>query len=187
MKKAVILHGTDASPDSNWFMWLKAALEERGYEVWVPLLPGNHTPNRTVYNDFLFGQNWDFSDNLLIGHSSGAVSVLNLLMDERCPRTKASVLVSVWESTEDTPLNPEPFVHLFPVGGFDYQLIGEKTGQLLFVHGDDDPYCPLEQAQWMAERTHSDLVVVPEGHHLGESASGRLPILLEALELRDLL
>ena len=186
MKKAVILHGTDGAPEHNWFPWLKAELEKRGYEVWVPLLPDNHTPNRNTYNDFLFSFGWDFSDNLVIGHSSGAVEVLNMLMDSRSTRIKAAVLVGVWESTEDTPLDPEQFVNLFPPGGFDYSVIKEKTGSLLFVHGQDDPFCPVEQAEWMAERTGSDIVLVPEGHHLG-SKFDRLPVLLEALELRDLL
>lgn len=186
MKKVVILHGTDGKPEDNWFPWIKDELESHGYEVWVPLLPGNSAPNRNVYNDFLFGKGWDFTDNLIIGHSSGAVSVLNLVMDKRCPRIKAGVLVGIWESTEETPLNPEPFVNLFPPNGFDYEVIAEKTGQLVFLHGDDDPFCPLEQARWMAERTHSDLIVVPEGHHLG-SKFDRLPILMEALDLRDLL
>ncbi len=155
--------------------------------MWVPLLPDNHSPNRYTYNDFLFGSSHDFNDSLLIGHSSGAVSVLNMLMDPRCPHIRAGVIVSAWANNEETDLDAEQFKYLFPPNGFDFSLIKEKAGSLLFVHGTDDPYCPLEQAQWLAERTGSDLVTVPEGRHLGESTSGRLPVLLEAIEIRDLL
>ena len=103
MKRAIILHGTDGSPDSNWFPWLKEVLETHGYEVWMPELPYNHTPNRQVYNDFLFGSDWDFADNLLIGHSSGAVEVMNLLMDERCPHIRSGIMVGAWASNDIEP------------------------------------------------------------------------------------
>jgi predicted alpha/beta hydrolase family esterase len=104
MKRAVILHGTNASPEKNWFPWLKKYLEQRGYQVWVPLLPNNDVPNRFTYNDFLFNSDWDFTDNLVIGHSSGAVSVLNLISDNRCPKISTAVMVGVWTDNAGTHL-----------------------------------------------------------------------------------
>lgn len=115
-KRAVILHGTDGKPDSKWFMWLKGKLEAEGYKVWVPGLPENHTPNRETYNNFLFGQGWDFTDNIVVGHSSGAVGVMNLLMDERCPKVKMAVMVGAWAG--GLPMGYEKgntqFVNLIP-------------------------------------------------------------------------
>ncbi len=184
MKKAVILHGTDGSPEHNWFPWLKLELEKRGYEVWIPELPGNHTPDRQVYNDFLFSHGWDFSDNLIVGHSSGAVSTLNLLADERCPHIKTGVLIGAWSHMEDTDLDREQFKDLFPPDGFDFATIKQNADHLLFIHGDDDPYCPLAQAQWLAEQTGSEIIIVPHGGHLG-SKYPQLPELTGALESRN--
>ena len=180
MKRAVILHGTDAGPDTNWFPWLKQWLESKDYQVWVPDLPGKHTPNRQVYNNFLLGSDWDFKDNLVIGHSSGAVSVLNLLMDERCPKINTGVLVGAWSDTDSTVLPNEQFKHLFP-DSFDFTKIKSKADTLLFVHGSDDPYCPLEQAKWLANQTASEIVVIPGGHHLGSTRTPEFPELTEIL------
>jgi predicted alpha/beta hydrolase family esterase len=169
MKGAVILHGTDGNPEMNWFPWLKSKLEAAGYKVWAPLLPGNHTPNREVYNDFLLGQDWDFADNIVIGHSSGAVEVLNLLMDKRCPKIKFGVMVGAWKG--DIPKGYDDdntqFDDLFPPKGFDFIRIKQNAGTLAFLHGDNDPYCPLEQAKHLAEKLDAPLVIVPNGHHLG--------------------
>ena len=175
MKRAVILHGTDGNPEANWFPWLKAKLEEQGYEVWVPELPGNHTPNRQVYNDFLLSSGWDFMDNIVVGHSSGAVQILNLLMDERCPRIRLGVMVGAWAGMEgaDTErmkaagLDPEQFKDTFPPEGFDFERIKSQADRLAFVHGDNDPYCPLEQARYLAEKLDAEITIIPKGHHLG--------------------
>lgn len=169
MKRAVILHGTDGEPGMNWFPWLKGKLEKAGYDVWAPPLPGNHTPNREVYGDFLFGQGWDFADNIVVGHSSGAVEVLNLLMDERFPKIKLGVMVGAWKG--DIPKGYEEdntqFANLFPPEGFNFARIKQNADKLAFLHGDDDPYCPLEQAKYLAEKLDAPLTVVPNGHHLG--------------------
>jgi predicted alpha/beta hydrolase family esterase len=169
VKRAVILHGTDGKPDMNWFPWLRGKLEAAGYKVWAPLLPENHKPSREVYNDFLFGQGWDFADNIVVGHSSGAVSVLNLLMDRRCPKIKLGVMVGAWAG--DVPRGYEEdstqFKDLFPSEGFDFARIKKNADKLTFLHGDDDPYCPLEQAKYLAEKLDAPITVVPNGHHLG--------------------
>ncbi len=186
VKQALILHGTDGKPDSNWFMWLKNLLEARGYDVWVPLLPENHTPNRRTYNEFIFSSGKDFSDGIVVGHSSGAVSVLNMLMDPRCPKVRAAVMVGAWAHNEGTDLDREQFKDLFPEKGFDFEAIRSKAEHMLFLHGDDDPYCPIEQARWLAEQLQADIVVVPGGHHLGAKYN-ELPVLLESLEQRIML
>lgn len=168
MKRVVILHGTDGNPDSNWFPWLKAKLEEQGYEVWAPLLPDNHAPNRKTYNDFLLSGTWDFTDNIVIGHSSGAVSVLNLLMDERCPKIKLGVMVSAWAvGTPGGYDSDAQFTNLFPPAGFDFATIKQHADKLAFLHSDDDPYCPLEQAQYLAKQLDAPLTIKHEGHHIG--------------------
>lgn len=181
-KRAVILHGTDGTPDSNWFSWLKEKLEERGYEVWVPLLPNNHAPDREVYNDFLFDNGWDFEDNIVIGHSSGAVSVLNLLMDERCPKIKLGGMVSVWAHGTPAGMVDEQFVNLFPKGSFDFETIRSKADKLVFLHSRDDPYCPLEQAEYLAKKLDGPLTVIENGGHLGDKFQ-QFPQLWQTIEL----
>jgi predicted alpha/beta hydrolase family esterase len=201
-KRAVLLHGTDGLPQENWLPWLKQQLEELGYTVWVPLLPENHSPDRHRYNDFLFNSDWDFTNSLVIGHSSGAVSILNLLEDERCPHVKTGVLAGAWARLDEADLTEgikavfgsaeevyERFKGLFPPGGFDFKTITSRVNELLFVHSDNDPYCPLDQAKWLAKQTGSELVVVPGGQHFSASidpAFTTFTELLETLKARQL-
>jgi predicted alpha/beta hydrolase family esterase len=182
MKRAIILHGTDAGPDWNWFPWLQAKLEAEGYEVWVPLLPENHTPNREVYADFLLGSGFDFADAIVVGHSSGAVEVLNILDDERFPKLKLAALVGAWAGGKPEGFDSnEQFENLFPIGGFKFAGMKQKADNIAFLHGDDDPYCPLEQAQYLAEQLDASITIVPGGKHLGK-AYPELPELWEIVE-----
>lgn len=187
MKRAVILHGTDASPDINWFPWLKEKLEADGYKVWAPLLPENHTPNKEIYNNFLFGSNWDFTDNVVIGHSSGAVEVLNLLMDDRCPKIRLGIMIGAWAGgPPDNWEDISQFDHLFPENGFDFEKIKNNAGRLEFVHGDNDIYCPVSQAKWLAGKTNSEIHLIPNGGHLGNKFK-ELPIVWDLISARNLL
>lgn len=187
MKRVVILHGTDACPHLHWFQWLKAKLKIAGYKVWIPILPNNHNPNRETYNNFILGKDKDYTGDIFIGHSSGGVAILNLLMDERMPKIKLGIIIGAWDHMEDTDLDQEQFKDLFPKKGFDFETIKSKANELLFIHGEDDPYCPLEQAKWLAEKCNAKLIVVPKGHHLGVSRTPEFPELLAELKKRSIL
>ncbi|TAH35161.1 hypothetical protein EYC59_02435 [Candidatus Saccharibacteria bacterium] len=169
MKTAVILHGTDGSPEENWFPWLKAKFEAEGYDVWVPQLPECHTPNRDIYNNFLLETGRDLTGAIVVGHSSGAVEVLNLLMDKRCPKIHLGVMVGAWAGglPKGYPEDGHQFDHLFPRWGFRWRRIRSKADKLAFLHGNDDPYCPIEQAESLATLTRGSLTIVPNGGHLG--------------------
>lgn len=182
MKRAVILHGTDGNPEENWFPWLKGKLELKGYEVWVPQLPDCHTPNRDTYADFLLDSDFDFTDAVVIGHSSGAVEVLNILDDERFPKLKLAVMVGAWAGGKPNGYDTnEQFEYLFPPNGFDFAKMKQKAEKIEFLHGSDDPFCPLSQAEFLADNLNAPLTVVADGHHLG-SRFRELPQLWEMME-----
>lgn len=183
MSNILILHGTDGSPESNWFMWLKGILIGQGHTVWLPQLPGADKPNAKVYTDFLLA-NKNFSydeDTILIGHSSGAVEILQLLQHLPTKSViKAAVLVSAFKDDLDwdvlTGLFEEPL---------DYKVIQSHCKHFMFIHSDDDPYCPIEHAEYLAKETKGELAIFEgQGHfntELGPQYK-QFPELLEVLE-----
>ena len=187
MKRALVLHSTGSNPSAVWYPWLKAELEQRGYDVFAPLLPDSDRPNRQTYEQFLRDSGWDFTDNLVVGHSSGATTALNLLLSDWFPPMKATVLVGTFLNEKLTkPLEDFPqgiFDGLF-VEAFDPDKLSQKSPAFYFVHGSNDPYCDIDDARQLCDQLEGTFIEIENGHHLG-GASGvkELPELISALEV----
>src|ERR1700741_2611452 len=158
--KAVILHGTNADHSLHWFTWLQQQLKNDGVESWVPDLPDAHKPDLAKYNSFLVGSGWDFSDNLMVGHSSGAVAILGLLesfTDDTVIDT--AILVGAfkgslgWESLSNLDVS------------HDYEKIKRRAKRFIVIHSDNDPYCPLDGAKWIAEQLDAEFILIPNSGH----------------------
>jgi uncharacterized protein len=186
-KRAIILHGTMGSPESNWFRWLEAVLVGRGYEVWLPTLPDAEQPSLREWADFI-AANTPFpldDHSLIIGHSSGAVLAL-ILAQEAAQPIGAIVAVSIFR---DNVIQWQPNNRLFDVS-FDFPRIQTGVRKLLFIHSDNDPYGSLEKTEQLADSCAAELVVVSgEGHfNLDQSPAYKtFPKLLELLGERQLL
>lgn len=193
MKRALILHGTNGRPNDHWLPWLRANLEAGGYEVVAPQLPACHTPDKRVYNDFIRNLGIDFSDSLLIGHSSGATAALNLLSEDWFPKVRTTALVGLFLNEKLTKsvdwYQAGQFDGLFPESGFDPELLKRKSGQFVCVHGDDDPYCDYGDAQRFAASVGAQLITIKGGKHLSSSSGGitELPQLTDVLRSHGLL
>jgi predicted alpha/beta hydrolase family esterase len=183
MKNALILHGTDGNSQQNWFDWLRQELEERNWQVWVPNLPDASTPNIERYNTFLLKENtWEFNnESVLIGHSSGAVAILGLL--QVLPGdVNVSTCYLVGAFKDD--LNWEALKGLF-TKPFDFAKIKTKADKFSFIHSDNDPYCPLEHAQFLAHELDGELIVQPGQKHFSIGSAGeqyaQFPFLLRKI------
>ena len=163
MKNTLILHGTNNNSQGNWFPWLKKELEKLDYLVWAPDLPESDTPNTKQYNKFLLKENdWQFNqDSLLVGHSSGAMTILGLL--QALPKNTTVGTCILVGSFKD-PLETDFLKGLFEVP-FDFKLIRSKAKKFIFIHSNNDPYCPLDHAQFLAKQLGGELKIFKgQGH-----------------------
>lgn len=187
MKTAIILHGTLGSPQGNWFQWLKKELESRGLTVWLPELPNASQPSLNAWAKFV-QKECPFiinKDTLIVGHSSGAILALVIAQKNMEP-IGGIVAVSVFH---DNSLKWEPNNELFDVN-FEWDTIHANTKKLLFVHSDNDPYVPLEQARFVANNCQAEIVVLPEQGHFNLEKNElyrEFPKLVELMELSGLL
>lgn len=181
--KFLILHGTSASHKSNWFPWLKEQLEELGHEVWTPDLPDADRPNIPKYNGLLLNQDFDYSNSVIIGHSSGAVAIFGLLgaLPENV-KINAAILVGAFTKRMTESPSWEMLKELFDVP-FDYQGIRQKSKKFIFVHSDDDPYCPIEQAEFLSEKLEGEMHRFTGMGHFSKALNPRFDEFPELLDI----
>jgi len=144
-------------------MWLKGVLIGKGHEVWLPQLPDCDTPSTITYNKFLLS-NPHFKideDTVLIGHSSGAVAILNLLQNlPRDVTIQSAVLVSAFR--DDLGMNSLDGLFVEPL---DFDKIKQSCSDFTFIQSNDDPYCPLEHAEYLAAKTDGELILFEDQGH----------------------
>ncbi len=178
-KKAVILHGTNSTSQNGWFPWTKGELEKLGYEVWVPDLPGAKAPNIERYNKFLLSSGWDFRGNLIIGHSSGSVAILGLL--QTLPediKADTAILVGTFRGNLSRKDLKDVDIK------FDYAKIRAKAKKFIVIHSDNDPYCPLDGAKWIAKQLAAEFILLPGQQHFSSHIDPkykRFPKLIEII------
>jgi len=164
MHKAFIFHGTGASKNDHWFPWLQEKLEEKGVKVCRPDFPTPEGQELENWLEMLDEQDMEIDeDTVLIGHSLGAVFILNLL-NRRDLNIEAAYLVSAW-----TGLLPDEQFNewnsTFQDQEFDFGKIMSSVGEIHQFHSEDDPYVPLEMAEELAENLSSNLHLKTDAGH----------------------
>ena len=155
----------------------------KGYQVWLPQLPGSDRPNAEKYTDFLLAnENFKFDEEtILIGHSSGAVEILHLLQNlPKGSKVAGAVLVSAFRDNLDWDILEGLFTT-----PFDFEKIKSHCAKFVFVHSDNDPYCPLAHAEYLSEQTGGDLLVYEGQGHFNTEASPYYKHFPELLEIID--
>ena len=120
-------------------------------------------------------------NTVLIGHSTGAVFILNIL-DERDLDIEAAFLISGFTGK----LHDERFDPLnetFAERDFDFEEIRNSAGEIFVFHSESDSYVPLEKAAELAPKLDADLQLVADaGHFNTESGYTDFPELWQRLE-----
>ncbi|WP_432491120.1 alpha/beta hydrolase [Kineococcus gypseus] len=171
-RRAVVFHGTGATPDVCWYGWLAGRLRARGYEVEVPHHPGtNVEPIATFLPRVLAAHRFD-AGTVLVGHSGGAALLLALLQELTEPVAQAVLVAGYWRPPGE---EAEPVLR----ESYDWERVRAGARELCFVNSVEDPYgCDAQQGLEMLQRLGGTLVVRPRGHFGdADDPCERLPLL----------
>jgi predicted alpha/beta hydrolase family esterase len=155
-RRAIIFHGTNASPDVAWYPWLAERLAARGLVVEVPHYPGlNAEPIADFAPKVLAAHQFDES-TVLVGHSGGAALILALLEHVTVDQ---AILVAGYctpPNTKDEPVLQE---------SYNWEAIKSHVRDITFINSRHDPYgCDEHQGRAMFDRLGGTQIVRDDGH-----------------------
>jgi len=179
----IIVHGTQGSPEENWFPWLKQKLEAEGHSVFIPKFPTPEGQNREAWMKILNEYNEHFNENfIVIGHSISCVFLLDRLQNIEKP-VKACFLVAGFLHKLNHPIDELNNTFYEPEQGFDWGKIKQNCEQFVVYTSDNDPYVPQPYGQEIADKLGVELKLVKDAGHFNTPAGyTEFPLLLEDIK-----
>ncbi|MDR2225163.1 MAG: alpha/beta hydrolase [Providencia sp.] len=178
-QKFVIIHGYTASPEKNWFPWLKSQLEALGAQVDVPEMPDALSPDPEKWQQRLQQLPFDIDeDSVLIGHSLGCVTALRFLQNKQ-QAVKGYILVSGFDEVQQTL----PELRSHTLGPLDHTvLVGIADKRISIISTNDEIVSP-SSSKALAETLNTQVILEENaGHFLDREGYTTFPTLLEAIK-----
>jgi predicted alpha/beta hydrolase family esterase len=147
--RVILIHGFNASPETNFHPWLRDELRDRGFDVVVPALGlrSDQELDLSAIIEEMKKQIGDIDANdILLGHSLGALLVLQYLQAVEMTETpRAVVLVAApWKVSK-------PELRRLFMADLDADVTMWKAREFAVVHSKDDTLVPIEHGRKLAE------------------------------------
>lgn len=178
-----IFHGTKSTPKNNWFPYLERELKSLGIDVVVPQFSTPDGQNETNWlKTFEPYQKQVNDQTVFIGHSMGATLALRLL-EKRTTPILASILAAPFYDELHLGEEFDRLLRSFINHPFDWDKIKNNCARFVIFDGDNDPYVPLKQPQFIAQKLGAKLNIIPGGKHLnGEAGWFEFPQVLAEIK-----
>ena len=179
LKRVFIIHGYGATPDDNWFPWLKKELETKDFEVQVPQMPDADNPTLDKWLPHLQQIVGQCNENTyLVGHSLGTITVLRFL--EALPESeKAGGIVLVGGFSESLGFKPLETITQKP---HHYEKVKRSANKIMAIHSTDDKSVPYRFAEIIRDKLSADLITLHGAGHINwKSGWFELPQALDAI------
>lgn len=163
----VLLHGSFASPFSNWLPWLRKEIENRQLTVYTPDLPSGvgfqNYKNWEKIMKFYVENGIINEDTIIFAHSIAPVFICKFLIKNKI---KVKRIVSVCDFNNYLGINDE------------YDNVNESMylnnlsdakkycSDIVCLYSDNDPYVKFEVEKKFASEIADKEIVIPNGGHL---------------------
>ncbi|CAF2963002.1 unnamed protein product [Rotaria sp. Silwood2] len=142
-QRVIIVHGSAITPgiiNRHWYKWLQAELVKLGFDAIAPALPDESEAKDSIWIPFLLNNLAVAENDILIGHSSGAMAILRV-----CEQMKVKGLILVSAGYYDHDANQL----------WNWNKIKTNVQWIEQFHSSDDPFTPVDSSRHIAKQVQS--------------------------------
>lgn len=173
--RIIFIHGNGTEHWSfGWAAWLKAELDKLGYETFFETMPDSIIARAEYWLPFLKDHVKAGEHDVLVGWSSGAVAAMRYA---ESTKIKGSVLVSPCYTDLGDELEKQSGYYDAP---WQWQKIKANQDKIALFWGDDDPYIPQSEFEFIATELNAANHKIAGGGHFIERTE--FPELLEYIQ-----
>ena len=159
----VFVHGNQSTHWSfAWAPWLKAELETMGFTTFFETMPDSIIARSEYWLPFLKEHVKVGEDDIIVGWSSGAVAAMRYAEDNRLA---GSILVSPCYTDLGDDMEKQSGYYDKP---WNWAKIKSNQDKIALIWGDDDPYIPQSEFEFIAKQLNPTQIKVHGGGHFVE-------------------
>jgi len=159
----VYVHGNDATHWSfAWSAWLKTKLEKLGHDTFFETMPDSVLARSEYWLPFLRDHVKVSENDVIIGWSSGAVAAMRYAEQNKI---LGSVLISPCYTDLGDDMEKQSGYYDEP---WQWERIKANQKKIALVWGDDDPYIPQQEFEFIAGQLKPEQIKITGGKHFIE-------------------
>ncbi len=161
--RIIYIHGNQTTHWSfAWAAWLKQELEKKGYNTFFETFPDSIIARSEYWLPFLKDYIKADENDVLVGWSTGAVAAMRYAETNR---VLGSILISPSYTDLDEAMEKQSGYFNTP---WNWHSIKKNQKQIALFYGDDDPYIPQDQFQFIARKLGSKTIKIHEAKHFSD-------------------
>ena len=159
----IFVHGNQTPHWSfAWAPWLKAQLESLGFETFFETMPDSIIARSEYWLPFLKDHVRVGKNDVIIGWSSGAVAAMRYA---EANVIRGSILVAPCYTDLDDEIEKQSGYYDTP---WQWQAIQSNQENIALVYGDDDPFIPQSEFEFIAGQLDPKVIKIHGGKHFIE-------------------
>jgi len=174
MKRVFIVHKWEGAPNSDWYGWLQAQLERKGFEVHVPEMPNSLAPKIDEWVEYLKEQiGTPEGDTYLVGHSMGCQAILRYLSGiSGEARIGGALLVAGFVNVRKGVFDglQSEIIRPWLKTKIDLGRAKKHSKRFVSIFSDNDPYIPLSDSKTFERELGSKIIIIPKAGHFSEDS-----------------